>query len=169
MSCVDFLTTHDFQVNIDKMPNVNLMAQTFMIPGITGATVKQPTPLNPVNRAYDHVEFDHFQLGVILTADADSYLKVFEWMMGIGFPVTNEQRTQFQLDMSSNPMHTRLTSDISVSLINAQKKPFMTFVFRESFPVSLDGVQLNKQQMMSRPLVCNMSFAYDSIDIRRVT
>lgn len=162
MSCLNILTTYDFDIIVDKLPNINLFAQTFTIPSISGSPPKQHTPLNPVNRSFDHVEFDSFQIGFMIDAAMNNYLTIFEWMMGIGFPVDTQQRIDYTAG------DTRLTSDITVHLKNAHGKAIIAFTFRNAIPTSLDQVSLNKQQTAARPVTSNITFAYDSVDIRRL-
>ena len=157
-SCIDLLNTTEFRVIIDRMPDINLMAQTFMVPGLSGNPPKQPTGLNPVNRGYNGVTFDQFNLGVILTANLDSYLKVFQWMVGIGFPTTNEEYAKLMQQEG-------VTSDISVHLIGTNKKAFMEFRFRNAFPVTMSSIQLSTAQAELTPVLCDIAFTYDFIDI----
>jgi hypothetical protein len=61
-----------------------------------------------------------------------------------------------------------LRSDISINLLNSNKRPFVRFVYRDCMPISLSGINIDTTQNDVYYPKADVTFSYNYYEIERI-
>lgn len=155
----NFFTPIEFQVSIDRLPNVQFFTQQASVPSISSTAVMVPTRFNKTFRAGDEIEFSNLELTFIVDEQMNNYREIFDWMISSSFPESHEQYRR----IAGN-----LYSDISVIILNSKKNANINITYKNCFPISLGEIQLSTIETdITYPQV-TATFQYDTFDINTV-
>ena len=92
----------------------------------------------------------------------EHHLAIWNWMIGLGFPETWQQYTDF---LQTDPIggNTELSKDLSdgtLSILNNSFVPIQTIQFVGLFPISLNTLTLQATATDVNYLICSASFQY---------
>lgn len=156
----NYLSPLEFQVTINRLPNVQFFTQQTNIPGISSSPVMIPTRFNKTFHSGDEVEFSNLDLTFVVDEKMENYREVFNWIIALNFPETHQEFSSLGND---------LMSDISVIIMNSKKNPNIAFRFKNCFPISLGEISLNTTDSdITYPQV-SATFQYDSFNIEMLT
>ena len=82
----NFLSPVGFKLKINKVPKVDFLAVGANLPGITLGTALQPTYLKDIDLPGDKLVYDDFRVNFIVDEDLENYRQIYNWMVGLGFP-----------------------------------------------------------------------------------
>lgn len=142
----------EFQIFIHKLPKVSFAATKFDLPGISGSAPQSPTPFNPINMAYDKIEYSPLTLDFIVDENLDNYISVFNWMKGLG---TDEKFKQ-RVDLKN-----QLVTDVTVVMYSSSDNPVKTVEFKNCMPTALSNIQLSTNEQDVVYPHANLSMTYD--------
>ena len=60
-------------------------------------------------------------------------------------------------------------SDATIHMLNSAKNPNKRFVFKQVFPVSVDGFDLNVALNEPEPIQINATFTFESFELEDIT
>ena len=152
----NYLSPLEFELTIQRLPNVAFFVQRAMVPGISVNAVPQPSPFSTVWHTPDKVDFQEFQLTFTVDEKARNYREIFDWIIAIGFP------RNFGEFKEINESREGLYSDISLLIKNSNKNPNIRVDFVNAFPISLSEIQLDTTQPDLVYPEATATFKYDS-------
>jgi|TARA_B100001093_G_C26742503_1_gene977323 hypothetical protein len=154
----NYLSPASFTISIDRMPNVEFFTQSISLPGVSGSPVEFATPLRTMYQPQDQLNYDDITLSFIVDEQMNNYKEILNWMEGLGSPETSKQYA----DYKKNNAQIGITSDLSVIITNSHKNPNIKFTFKEAFPVSLGGIELNVNTQDIAYATCDVTLRYES-------
>jgi hypothetical protein len=157
----NFLQNIEFQVTVEKLPNVEFFVQKINIPGITMSPVETSTPYNKIYQAGDKLSYSELSLSFIIDENMDSYIEIFNWLTSATAPQSFGQYKGLPKERKS------LETDISILVLNSHKNLSLTFNFKNCFPVSLGEVSLDTTQTDIAYPDCTVGFQYDYFTIEK--
>jgi hypothetical protein len=152
----NYLSPASFTVSIDRMPNVEFFAQGISIPGVSGTPIAMATPLRTMYQPQDQLNYDDLTIQFIVDEQMNNYKEVLRWMEGLGAPESTKQYADYDKGNAT------LASDISVVITNSHKNPNIKFTFKEAFPVTLGGIELNVNTQDIAYATCDVTMRYES-------
>lgn len=162
----NFLGKNGFQFGIRKLPNTNFFVQAVNIPGISITPVIIGSPLVDLPFSGDHITYEELTITFKVDEDLGAYIDVYTWIRQLGFSEDSSEYATIaaQSKISGNG----ITSDASLMILDAKKRPNYELVFINAFPVSLTTIQLGYSIEDVQYLTCDATFRYDTYDINRV-
>lgn len=152
----NYLSPASFTISIDRMPNVEFFAQGVSIPGVSGSPIAMATPLRTMYQPQDQLNYDDLTIQFIVDEQMNNYKEVLRWMEGLGAPESTKQYADYDKGNAT------LASDISVVITNSHKNPNIKFTFKEAFPVSIGGIELNVNTQDIAYATCDVTMRYES-------
>jgi hypothetical protein len=159
----NYLSPIEFEFSVKRLPNVSFFIQRATVPGISIASVQQPTPFNLVYHSPDKMDFQELQITFIVDEEMKNYSEIYNWMIGLAFPRSYSEFSSLRDDENG------LYSDISLLVKNSHKNPNIQFTFINAFPTTLSEVQLDTTQTDVIYPEVSVSFRYDSFSLKAVS
>lgn len=156
----NFLNESNWRFVIKRSPNLNFTVQRLDLPGLRLDAVNTPNPFVTIPVPGDHVTFEHLSVTFKVDEDLNNYLEMLKWILALGFPTDFSEYRK----IVNNPTISgeSLYSDISVTLLTSQRNPNIEFIFKDAFPVALNGVNLDVTNRDTQYPTCTALFAYTS-------
>lgn len=152
----NYLSPASFTISVDRMPNVEFFTQGISIPGVSGTPIAMATPLRTMYQPQDQLNYDDLTIQFIVDEQMNNYKEVLRWMEGLGAPESTKQYADYDKNNAT------LASDISVVITNSHKNPNIKFTFKEAFPVSIGGIELNVNTQDIAYATCDVTMRYES-------
>ena len=152
----NYLSPASFTISVDRMPNVEFFTQGISIPGVSGSPIAMATPLRTMYQPQDQLNYDDLTIQFIVDEQMNNYKEVLRWMEGLGAPESTKQYADYDKGNAT------LASDISVVITNSHKNPNIKFTFKEAFPVSIGGIELNVNTQDIAYATCDVTMRYES-------
>jgi hypothetical protein len=155
----NYLQNLEFQITIERIPNVEFFTQKVNIPGISMTPVETSTPFNKLYQASDKLSYSEMSLSFIIDEKMKNYIEIFNWMTSISAPQSFEQYRGLPKERE------KFSSDITILVLNSHKNPNLNFNFKNCFPISLGEISLDTTQTdLTYPEV-TVGFQYDYFTI----
>lgn len=163
-SNINYLSPLGYKFMIKKVPNTNYFVQACNVPGITAAIAPQPTPFVKIPRAGDHIDFSEFNLTFKVSEDFDSYLDIFAWICGYGFPDSWDQYEE----IVAKPNGEKVYSDGTLIILNSTMNPNIEVTFEDMFPTALSDLVFDSREGTVDYITATATFAFKQFKIRRI-
>ena len=106
---------------------MQFFVQTANVPGISLGEAVIPTPYKDIPYVGDKVTYESLTIQFIVDEHLENYIEMHNWMIGIGFPKSRQQFTNFRSTTSNTSNADGKTqTDIGKGWIVSSRK---TFVF----------------------------------------
>lgn len=156
---MNYLSPVEFQLTIQRMPNIEFYVQRASIPSISTSPVGKPSPINRFYEQGDQVEYGEFNISFTIDEKMSNYLEVYNWLTGYSAPQSTDQYKKLKEDQYG------LKSDISLLIVNSSKNPNINVKFYDCFPLNLSEVPLDTTSNDVVYPEANVSFRYNYFDI----
>ena len=123
---------------------------------MSGTPIAMATPLRTMYQPQDQLNYDDLTIQFIVDEQMNNYKEVLRWMEGLGAPESTKQYADYDKGNAT------LASDISVVITNSHKNPNIKFTFKEAFPVTLGGIELNVNTQDIAYATCDVTMRYES-------
>ena len=170
ISCPDPSVTNPLQstgfvLQIVKFPELSFWCKNITIPTITLGEAIQETPFMAVYQPGTRPEFTTLNIQFMLDANMDNYTALNDWITLIGFAESTDDITEWKqkypdVEIGIDPNSPRLTSDGTVIVYGAGQKPVRSISFRDMFPVSLDGFEINEENSETTYITATATFRF---------
>ena len=157
----NFLSPVEFQLVLNRLPNVEFFIQSANIPGISSSGTERPSPFKTINEPSDKVTYDDFTVGVLCDEDMVAYREVSDWLVALTYPDNFQQYA----NLTPAPDGAGKKSDGSLVVLNSNKNANLTIKFTDLFPVSVSGLQLSTSESDLTPPVFEITFKYSNYTI----
>lgn len=158
---VNYLQATNFRISIKRLPHSTFHAQRANVPSLQGNEIIRPTHLNPLKETYDKITYGDFTFTFIVDENMDNYTEIFKWMHGVGFP---QDFDQFK-ELKNKPLNENVKSDLSLIVLNNNKKPIKEFLFRGAFPIMLSDLLFDTSVGYTQYVDATTTFTYDNFEI----
>jgi hypothetical protein len=156
----NYLSPLEFQVTVNRLPEVEFFTQTLEIPSVSAAGIVVDNPFNYTHITPNKVSYSNLNLSFIVDENMKNYMSVFYWMTGVGFPQNYKQFEDLQESEEG------LISDISIIVMNSNKNPNIIVNFKDCFPVSLSPIKLDttSPQLIYPTATATFTYTYFNIE-----
>ena len=150
-SNVNLLSPNGFKLVIDHISfaNVEYFVTSFTIPSISIAEVETPHKGHFSYFAGEPVRFDAVSMRFAIDEDMTNYREIYDWLQ------KNHNTPALQ------------SSDMSLIVLTSHNNVNKHFRFTNAFPTNLRGVEFNVQTQDVEYLQADVTFRYDTFDIRQ--
>ena len=141
---LDYLRPNAFKFQIHNIPNVSYFCQAANIPEMNLPPAVMATPLVDIPFAGDKLDFGTLMIRFLIQEDMKNYKELYDWLIGLGFPEDHKQHKKFgesqEYRFPDVEPKAFTSSDASLFLLDSNNNPQTQFIFRDAFPVSLQGL-----------------------------
>lgn len=155
----NFLSPVEFQLSIARLPESRYYVQEATLPGISASFAAQPTPFVTLPRAATKVEYEDLSLTMICDENLNAYREINQWITELHFTESYDQYKRLEESEYG------ITSDMTLVILNSSKNPNIRINFKNVFPVTMSGIELNTKETDVVAPTFNVAFKYDSYDI----
>ena len=158
----NFLSPVEFQLVLNRLPNVEFFLQGANVPGISSSGTERPSPFKTINEPSDKITYDDFTVTVLCDEDMVAFREVSDWLVALTYPDNFEQYKDL---VTPPPEPASKKSDGSLVVLNSNKNANVTIKFTDLFPVSISGLQLNTAESDLTPPAFEVTFKYSNYTI----
>ena len=112
----------NFQFSLDRFPNTTFMAQVTALPSVSFDRVIFNTPVQDIKLPSTNLNFDDFQITLLLDKNLQAYAEIFAWLRSISIRDSRSDYSNF-IDMRRRQMgintKSRLTEETAQGLLVA--------------------------------------------------
>lgn len=164
-STTNALQSTGFLLRITKLPELSFWCKIATIPSVVANEVVQETPYMQVFRPGTRPDFTTFNISFTIDENMDNYTALYDWLTLITFAESGDDLQMWkqkypQFEIGLDPSSPNLVSDGSLTVMGANGDSVRTITFRDMFPVSLDGFEINEENTDTTYLTANASFRY---------
>ena len=154
----NFLSPVEFQLVLNRLPNVEFFIQAANIPGYNSQGTELGTPFKIINEPSDRIIYDDFTVTVVCDEDMVAFREVSDWLVGLTYPDSFEQYADLE-NAEQGSGKTR-KSDATLIILNSNKNANVKIKFEDMFPLSISGLQLNTVESDLTPPTFEITFKY---------
>lgn len=162
------LQNNGFLFNIIKLPEIQFFCQEVNLPDVTLPPAIFNNPFVKVPVPGDKIEFGDLQVTFMINENMDNYVAIYNWIIGLGFPESNDQYKNFindRTDFLSSNESNAASSDAILQILGSNNQPVKTVQFIDVIPVSLISLQLQTITQDTTYLAGQATFNYTSFKI----
>jgi len=162
----NFLSPLNFQFSIQRAPYTNFFIQKINIPSITLPSIDIPNVFVPIPNPDTHIQYGDLEVTFNVDEDLTNYMEIHNWIRALGFP---DNYTEHQAVSNAAPTSGNgITSDISVIILDAVKRPNYEITFRSAFPINLTGIAFDTSEQDVNYISATATFDYLMYDIAKI-
>ena len=179
---LDYNSPTQFKFGINQLPKVEFFTTAANIPDISLGELVIPTPYKNIPIVGDRVTFGNLSISFIVDEYLENYISIHNWILGIGFPKSREQFSDFRSSGSNTsntgkggntdigkvgkPIADRpFYSDATLTILSNKNNPIVEVRYSDLFPVSLSGLDYNQQATDVEYQTAEISFRYKLYEI----
>lgn len=159
----NFLSDRQFKFELKRTPNLNWHIQTVNIPGISSGTADLPNPFVKVPYPGDHLSFEELVITFRVNENLSDWLELFNWLKALGFP--KEYSQYAPLVQPTTPIGEGVKSDISLVIMNSNRVPHISVVFKDAFPIQLSSLNFDSTKPSEYYIESTAVFRYSDYEI----
>ena len=174
---LDYSSPTQFRFILNQIPTVQFFVQTANIPGISLGEAVIPTPYKDIPYVGDKVTYESLNVQFLVDEHLENYIEIHSWMVGLGFPKTRQQFTDFRSSASNTSnaagkaqtdigkvgksiAERPLYSDATLTVLSNKNNPLVECRFEDVFPVALSGLDYTQQVSDVEYLTATVDFRY---------
>jgi len=161
----NFLSPVGFKFTLAKEPKVDFFSNSARIPEISLGTADQPTYLKNIDIPGDKLSFGDFTLRFLVDENLENYMKIHNWMSGLGFPESTKQFNDLVTDTNNIKDMKYQFSDGSLHILNSNFRDVAIVKFRDLFPVYLTSLDFEAGDTDINYFTADVTFKYTIYDI----
>jgi len=162
----NFLSPVGFKFTLAKEPKVSFFCNSASIPEITLGNTVQPTYLKDIDIPGEKLTYGDFSLRFLVDENLENYMKMHNWLTGLGFPETTQQfKTLTTDDVTGEGALDQQFSDASLHILNSNFRDIAIVKFRDLFPVSLSSLEFDASEADIQYFTADVTFKYTIYDI----
>ena len=130
------------------------------IPEISLATAIQPSYLKDIDIPGEKLTYGDLTLRFIVDENMENYIKVYEWLTGLGFPETTQQFKNLTTNDAGQRDQKEAFSDGTLRILNSNFKEVAKVKFLDLFPTSLSSLEFDATPTDIQYFTAVASFKY---------
>jgi len=116
---LDYNSPTQFRFGINQLPKVEFFTTAANIPDISLGELVIPTPYKNIPIVGDRVTFANLDISFIVDEYLENYISIHNWILGIGFPKSREQFSDFR-SVGSNTSNTGKGGNSDIGVVENQ-------------------------------------------------
>jgi len=161
----NFLSPVGFKFTLAKEPKVDFFSNSARIPEISLGTATQPSYLKDVDIPGDKLTFGDFSLRFMVDEGLVNYMKIHNWMSGLGYPDSTKEFKDLTTNDNSQRDLQEQFSDGSLHILNSNFRDVAIVKFRDLFPVYLTSLEFEASDTDIQYFTAEVTFKYTIYDI----
>ena len=162
----NFLSPIGFKLKIQKCPKVDFLSIGCNLPGVTLGSAVQSTYLKDIDVPGDKLVYEDFRVNFIVDENLENYNQIYKWIMGLGFPESQQQFVELKTDdkyypdVSDKDNPLAMYSDAPLQILNSNYRPQSYVKIKDAFPTSLTGLEFNATDTTVEYFTASVMFKY---------
>jgi hypothetical protein len=161
----NFLSPIGFKFTLAKEPKVSFFSNSAVIPDITLGTAIQPTYLKDIDIPGDKLQYSDFAFRFLVDENMENYMKIHNWLKGLGYPETTEQFKNVTTDEDGLRDREEIYSDGSLHILNSNYNSIAIVKFSQLFPINLTSLQFEATDTDVNYFTAEVTFKYTVYNI----
>jgi len=162
----NFLSPVGFKFTLAKEPKVAFFCNSVRIPEISLGTAIQPSYLKDIDVPGDKLQYGDFSLRFLVDENLENYMKIHNWLTGLGSPETLEQFKNLTTNTSSSDRDEKLQfSDGSLHILNSNYRDVAIVKFIDLFPTFLTSLEFEANDNDINYFTAEVTFKYTVYNI----
>jgi hypothetical protein len=161
----NFLSPIGFKFTLAKEPKVSFFSNSARIPEINLGTSTQPSYLKDIDTPGDKLQYGDFSMRFLVDEDLVNYMKIHNWITGLGYPETTEQYKKATTDGDGLRDTDFIYSDGSLHILNSNYNTTAVVKFFELFPVNLTSLEFEATDTDVQYFTAEVVFKYTVYNI----
>jgi len=179
---LDYSSPTQFRFMINQLPKVQFFTTAANIPGIGLSEINLETPFKEIPIIGDRVTYENLSVSFIVDEYLENYAELHNWIIGIGFPKSRQQFTDFRSTKSNTSVagaggntdigkvgkpiaDKSFYSDATLSILSNKNNPIVEVRFSDMFPVSLSSLEYNQNVSDVEYQTATIDFRYKLYEI----
>lgn len=160
------LYSDKFKFVLQEAKHVEFFCFRANIPGVTQTVKPIDTPNNPFYVGSNKLYYEELQLSFRVNEDLTNYKEIFNWIIGITAPQDTEQFKKFNEERKPPLLGPRynIVSDATLFSLTNASNANVKFNFRNLFPYSLSGLEMDQNNSGSMVAAAGFRFDYYEIE-----
>lgn len=157
------LQSNGFLFTVNKLPEISFFCQEATLPAMDLPRAVQATPLVDDSHPGDKLNFGELNITFLVDEDMANYKAIADWMMGLGFPKSHSQFTNWVSQHRTFPSDQDGMASVSdgvLQILNSSNNAIQTITFRDMYPSSLSSLQLQTTSGDTTYLAGTVSFVF---------
>ena len=161
----NFLSPIGFKFTLAKEPKVSFFSNSAIIPDITLGTAIQPAYLKDIDIPGDKLQYSDFSFRFLVDESLENYMKIHNWLKGLGYPETTEQFKKVTTDEDGLRDREEIYSDGSLHILNSSYNSIAIVKFSQLFPINLTSLQFEATDTDVNYFTAEVTFKYTVYNI----
>ena len=160
-----FLSNNKFEFVLNRIPNFTFLVQSVNLPALTLSPVTVQTPAVPIQIPGNIMTFSQISLTFMVDEEMQSWYELYNWMIQLANPESNNKRGTLTGDPGSNQ---HITSDATLLIKTNSNNPNWKVSFVDVFPTDLGELTfsaIDSQDFLSS----SVTFSYTYYTLSEVT
>ena len=158
----NMLSPTGFKFTISRTPHLNFFIQSVTLPGINFSATEQPNPFRNIPIPSDKITFGDLDVTFKVDEDMKSYIEIFDWITGMGFP--NDYNQYKSLHDSREGIY----SDANLMILSSAMNGNISIDIQDLFPVTLSSIELNTRDTSIEYIEATASFRFLNYTFRKI-
>ena len=126
----------------------------------------QPSYLKDIDIPGEKLTYGDFSLRFLVDENLENYMKMHNWLTGLGFPETTQQfKTLTTDEISGEGALDQQFSDASLHILNSNFRDVAIVKFKDLFPVALSSLEFDASDTDINYFTADVTFKYTIYDI----
>ena len=163
----NFLSPVGFKFTLAKEPKVSFFSNTARIPELSLGTAVQPSYLKDVDVPGDKLQYGDFSLRFLVDENMENYMKIHNWLRGLGYPETTKNYKDYMTDNVTNIYDPEQNSfsDGALHILNSNYRDVAIVKFDGLFPVYLTSLDFDASESDINYFTADVTFKYTVYNI----
>ena len=183
---LDYASPTQFRMLINQLPKVEFFITAANVPGINLGEAIFPTPLKQIPMQGDEITFENLSISFLVDEKLQNYKELHDWLIGIGFPQSRQQFSDFRSSTANRSTATRgvstdigdvkpatpispMFSDATLTILSNKNNPVVEIRFEELSPVALGALNFDQEATDVQYLKTTADFNYKYYQIVPLT
>ena len=159
----NFLSPTGFKFGLKRSPGVAFFCNQANIPALDLGVAEQPSYLKDIPVPGDKMQFGDLNLRFLVDEDLVNFMKIQNWIRGLGFPESLAEFNDLKNQAILGPMGKStedVYSDGTLQILSSNLIPKFQVVFNDLFPYSLSTVTFDATDTDIEYFTADVSFKY---------
>lgn len=157
------LQSNGFMFSIVKLPEIKYFCQEVTLPNLDAPAAEMGTPLVNTPIPGEKLSFGDLSITFLIDEQMKNYIALHDWMIGLGFPKSHAQYTNFVGSRLDELVLSELSagySDAVLQVLDSSNNPSRSIQFVDVFPTALNQITLTSTTTDTQYLAATATFQY---------
>jgi hypothetical protein len=157
---VNPMQLNEYKMVLHRTPHLVYFCQSVNLPGVQSSAISQPSPFaTDIKRTPGRVTHDDLTVNFIVNEDMSNWLEIYNWLKVI---------TPVDTFKNQLPKESDRFSDISIIVMNSKSLSLLNFTYRNCFPLTIAGLNLDSTISDINPAIASITFAHSGFTVEQL-